>query len=144
MNNIKVFVKLEDNAKMPSYMTIGSSGADLSSNVDTIVPAKSIAVVPTGISIHLPLNYEAQVRSRSGLAANYGIFVLNAPGTIDSDYRGEIKVVLANFSDKAFSVSKGDRIAQLVIAPVTYVQFAPANQLDETMRNTGGFGSTGV
>lgn len=101
-------------------------------------------MVPTGLAIALPSGYECQVRSRSGLAAKHGVFCLNAPGTIDSDYRGEIKVILANFGTESFTVQRGDRIAQLVIASYETVQWESVDSLDETERGEGGFGSTGL
>jgi dUTP pyrophosphatase len=101
------------------------------------------ALVPTGLRIALPPGYEAQIRPRSGLAIKQGITVANAPGTVDSDYRGEVKVGLVNLSDEAYTVRRGDRIAQMVVAPVTHVAWQPVSSLDETERGAGGFGSTG-
>lgn len=131
---------------LPSYATTGSAGMDLYATIDQqmeIAPGK-VALVPTGIAIALPVGYEAQVRSRSGLAARHGVFALNAPGTIDSDYRGEIKVILANFGADSFTIQRGDRIAQLVVAQYETVQWQEVERLDETQRGIGGFGSTGV
>src|SRR5690606_31301795 len=102
------------------------------------------ALVPTGIAVALPAGYEAQVRPRSGLAAKHGVTVLNAPGTIDADYRGEIKVILINHSPEPFVITRGMRIAQLVIAPVTQAQWRIVEELDDTSRGAGGFGSTGI
>ena len=135
-----IFEKLNEDAVIPHYQTIGSAGLDLHSiEAVTIEPGKW-ELVGTGLKINLPKDTEGQVRSRSGLAAKSGVFVLNAPGTIDEDYQGEIKVILYNASDSIFSVEKGDRIAQLVVAPV-YKVFGLA--LDNT-REDKGFGSTGL
>ncbi|MBL8004214.1 MAG: dUTP diphosphatase [Candidatus Kapabacteria bacterium] len=131
---------------LPQYATEGSAGMDVYATVDKnveIAPG-AIAMVPTNLSIALPKGYECQVRSRSGLAAKNGIFALNAPGTIDSDYRGEIKVILANFGKEPFVIQTGDRIAQLVIAQYESINWNEVDSLDETARGDGGFGSTGV
>lgn len=131
---------------LPSYATTGSAGMDLHAAIEEqlIIPAGGIVMVPTGIAMALPSGYECQVRSRSGLAAKSGVFALNAPGTIDSDYRGEIKVILANFSKQDYIVQSQERIAQIVIAAYTIVEWNPVDELTETERGTGGFGSTGV
>jgi dUTP pyrophosphatase len=131
---------------LPSYATTGSAGMDLYAAIEEqlIIPAGGIVMVPTGIAMALPSGYECQVRSRSGLAAKSGVFALNAPGTIDSDYRGEIKVILANFSKQDYIVQSQERIAQIVIAAYTIVEWNPVDELTETERGTGGFGSTGV
>lgn len=131
----------------PRQHSTGAAGVDLlaalgTSDTLTIDPGKR-ALVPTGMAIALPAGYEAQVRPRSGLAAKFGVTVLNTPGTIDADYRGEIKVILINHGDAAFEIRRGDRIAQMVVAPVTAVQFELKEALDETQRGAGGFGSTG-
>lgn len=131
---------------LPQYATEGSAGMDVYATVDKnveITPG-AIAMVPTNLSIALPKGYECQVRSRSGLAAKNGIFALNAPGTIDSDYRGEIKVILANFGKEPFVIQTGDRIAQLVIAQYESIKWNEVDSLDDTARGDGGFGSTGV
>jgi dUTP pyrophosphatase len=131
---------------LPAYATAGSAGLDLAaavSNPITIAPGGR-AMVPTGLAIALPEGYEAQVRPRSGLAARSGVTVLNTPGTIDADYRGEIQVILANFGDQPFKVSRGERIAQLVVAPVTQLAWQATDKLPETARGAGGFGSTGT
>jgi dUTP pyrophosphatase len=131
---------------LPRYATEGSAGMDVYATVDKpveIAPG-AVAMVPTNLAIALPKGYECQVRSRSGLAAKNGIFALNAPGTIDSDYRGEIKVILANFGKEPFVIQTGDRIAQLVIAQYETIKWNEVNSLDETSRGDGGFGSTGV
>ena len=130
---------------LPSYETAGAAGMDLRAAVDaplSLQPGER-ALLPTGIAIALPEGFEAQVRPRSGLAVKHGITVLNSPGTIDSDYRGEIKVPLINHGDEAFLIQRGERIAQMVIAPVTRVSFEEVATLDETKRGAGGFGSTG-
>ena len=134
------FKKLHEDAIIPHYQTIGSAGLDLHSIEATIIEPGKRALVPTGLAITLPGGTEGQVRSRSGLAAKHGISVLNSPGTIDEDYQGEIKVILYNSSDSTFSVEKGDRIAQLVVAPVYKLE---GYSLDNT-REDKGFGSTGL
>lgn len=131
----------------PRQQTSGAAGVDLlaavgATEVLTIAPGNR-ALVPTGMAIALPTGYEAQVRPRSGLAAKFGVTVLNSPGTIDADYRGEIKAILINHGDAPFEIRRGDRIAQMVVAPVTAVQFDLRETLDETERGAGGFGSTG-
>jgi dUTP pyrophosphatase len=137
-----------DNAKdlkLPSYMTRGAAGMDLYANVteDTLIKPGDIKLVPTGIKISIPEGYEAQIRPRSGLALKYGISMVNAPGTIDSDYRGEINVILINFGKEDFIVKRGERIAQMVINKVEVVDFTETDALDETERGAGGFGHTG-
>lgn len=130
---------------LPAYETEGSAGMDLRAAIDapvTLAPMERTAV-PTGLSIALPQGYEAQVRARSGLAFRNGIACVNAPGTVDSDYRGEIKVILVNLGQKPVTFERGDRIAQLVVAPVSRVAWEEAETLDETARGAGGFGSTG-
>jgi dUTP pyrophosphatase len=130
---------------LPTYATAGSAGMDLLAAVNepiVLVPGKR-AMVPTGIRIALPEGYEAQIRPRSGLAIGAGVTVVNAPGTVDSDYRGEVKVGLVNLSDEAYTIQRGDRIAQMVVAPVTRVAWQPVALLDETERGARGFGSTG-
>jgi len=131
---------------LPAYATASSAGCDLSAAVAepmTIAPGAR-AIIPTGIALALPEGYEGQVRPRSGLAARHGVTVLNSPGTIDSDYRGEVKVILANFGSDAFQVERGLRIAQLVVAPVIQVAWRPVDALTESERGAGGFGSTGT
>ena len=131
---------------LPQYETAGSAGADIRAAVDAplrLEPGQR-ALVPAGFAMALPAGYEAQVRPRSGLAVKNGITVLNAPGTIDSDYRGEVRVPLINLGDEAFTIERGMRIAQLVIAPVVQAGFNEVSDLDETERGAGGFGSTGV
>lgn len=130
----------------PAYETAASAGMDLRANIDAAIVLKPLerAIIKTGLFIALPVGFEAQVRPRSGLAAKNGITVLNAPGTIDADYRGEIGVILANISNDEFTVNDGDRIAQLVIAKHERAEWELVEALDETARGAGGFGSTGV
>ena len=131
---------------LPAPATDASAGADLlAALTDPVVlqPGER-ALIPTGIAIALPVGFEAQVRPRSGLAAKHGVTILNSPGTIDADYRGEIGVILVNLSEQAFTVSRGDRIAQLIIAPVSRAEWREVDTLDETERGGGGFGSTGT
>jgi dUTP pyrophosphatase len=131
---------------LPAYQTPSAAGVDLAAaNVEPIVLAPgSRVLVPTGLSLAIPDGFEGQVRPRSGLAAKAGVTVLNAPGTIDADYRGEVKVILINHGDAPFTIQRGERIAQLVIAPVLQVDFVETADLDATVRGSGGFGSTGV
>ena len=144
---IKILIKrLSKEVSLPKYETSGSSGMDLSANIDTninIDPGKT-AVVPTGLAISIPKGFEVQIRPRSGLAAKQKISVLNTPGTIDADYRGEIKVILINLGKDSFEVEKGSRIAQMVVCPVVQAQLKEVNDLNETERGKGGFGSTGT
>lgn len=129
----------------PAYATEQSAGMDLKANLEESLVLKPLqrALVPTGLYMALPAGYEAQVRPRSGLAAKHGITVLNTPGTIDADYRGEVKVILVNLSDTPFEIVPGERIAQMVIARHEKVEWEEVNELDATSRGTGGFGSTG-
>ena len=137
---------LENNTvqKVPLYATEGSAGFDLYSVDDIIIPPKEVSIIRTGISAEIPSGFEMQIRSRSGLAAKSKVFVLNAPGNIDSDYRGEICVILANFSDKDFEVLKGHRIAQAVIAKYEKADFNLVESLTNTERGDSGFGSSGI
>ena len=138
------FRKVHPDAVLPSYAHPSDAGMDVRSVEDlTIAPGKR-ALVHTGLVMLLPPKYEAQVRPRSGLALKSGVTVLNTPGTIDSGYRGEVGVILANFGDADFPVKKGDKIAQIVIAPVTQPEIVETSEVDETDRGSGGFGSTGV
>ena len=143
---VKVLVKkLDPKVQLPSYKTEGSSGMDLMAFIENpikIAPNTS-ALIPTGISIAMPNDVEMQIRPRSGLAAKSNISVLNTPGTIDSDYRGEIKVILFNHGSKEFVVKNKDRIAQMILMPVLKVNFEEVDDLPETLRGSGGFGSTG-
>jgi dUTP pyrophosphatase len=129
---------------LPAYATAHAAGLDLIAAADVEITSMGRAVVPTGFAIALPEGFEAQVRPRSGLAARHGVTVLNAPGTIDADYRGEVQVLLINLGAQPFSVSRGMRIAQLVIAPVVRANLVEAEALDGTVRGAGGFGSTGL
>ena len=143
---VKILVKkLNSRVKLPSYKTKGSSGMDLMAFLDesiSIIPQKS-ELIPTGISIAIPENTEVQIRPRSGLAAKNNISILNTPGTIDSDYRGELKVILYNHGAKEFIINNGDRIAQMVLVPIIKATFEEVESLPETIRGEGGFGSTG-
>ena len=131
---------------LPAYATVQSAGMDLRANIDEpmVLHPMERRLVPTGLYIALPEGYEAQVRPRSGLALKHGITVLNAPGTVDADYRGEVGVLLINLSDKDFTVNDGERIAQMVIARCEQAEFLTVEQLDETERGAGGYGHTGV
>lgn len=131
---------------LPAYETGLAAGVDLRAAIDDIVVLQvgERRLIPTGLSMALPAGYEAQVRPRSGLAFKHGITVVNSPGTIDADYRGEIGIVLINHGQDAFQISRGDRIAQMVIAPVTQASFALVDTLSETQRGSGGYGSTGI
>lgn len=149
MEQIKVLFEKLDHAKdlpLPEYETIGSAGMDLraaNSEPVTIAPGKR-ALIPTGLRMALPEGYEAQIRPRSGLAYKHGITMLNTPGTIDSDYRGEVKVLAVNHGEESFDIHYGERIAQMVIAPVQQVNIIEVDKLPETVRGAGGFGSTGL
>jgi len=143
----KILIKrLSKEVSLPKYETSGSSGMDLAAYIDSninIEPGKSL-IVPTGLYVAIPKGFEIQIRPRSGLAAKKNISVLNTPGTIDADYRGEIKVILINHSDKVFIVEKGLRIAQMVVCPIIQAQLEEVDELNDTTRGTGGFGSTGT
>jgi dUTP pyrophosphatase len=130
---------------LPKYETAGAAGMDLQAAIDTemVIEPGAVAMVPTGLSFALPAHLEAQVRPRSGLAAKHSVTVLNAPGTIDSDYRGEVKVILINHGKTGFKIERGMRIAQLVIARVEQIAWAEADTLETSSRGAGGFGSTG-
>ncbi len=130
---------------LPSYSTEGSSGMDIRAAVkyNMIVGPGEVVLVPTNLSVEIPEGYEIQVRPRSGLAAKYGIGILNSPGTIDSDYRGEIKIIMMNFSKEEFKISRGDRIAQLVVSKVYQADLDESNDLNSSKRGEGGFGHTG-
>ena len=138
------FKRLVPEAVLPAYAHPGDAGLDLCSVESLVIPAGGRSLVRTGLKMALPAGYEAQVRPRSGLALKRGVTVLNTPGTIDEGSRGEIGVVLANFGDEDFRVETGDRIAQMVIAPVTRAEISETDELDATDRGEGGFGSTGV
>ncbi len=138
--------RLSKNLNIPKYETSGSSGMDLTADIEKTVsigPGKT-SIIPTGISVSIPENFEIQIRPRSGLAAKSQITVLNTPGTIDSDYRGEIKVILINLGNKEFVIEKGNRIAQMVLCPVAKIEFKEVEDFKETKRGAKGFGSTGI
>ena len=143
---VKILVKKFDkNIKLPAYKTSGSSGMDLVAYIKNkiiINPGKT-AMIPTGIAVAIPRHYEIQIRPRSGLAAKKGISILNTPGTVDSDYRGEIKIILINLSKKSFMVKSGDRVAQMILCPVAKGKLQEVKNLPKTVRGKGGFGSTG-
>lgn len=131
---------------LPKFETALAAGADLRAalDADMVLAPGARALVPTGFAMALPAGYEAQIRPRSGLAYKHGITCLNTPGTIDADYRGEVKVLLINHGDTAFTINRGERIAQMVIAPITQPEFEAVTELSETVRGEGGFGSTGT
>lgn len=139
-------IRCRAGARLPQYMTAAAAGMDLYVKLesDVILPAGDRVLVPTGIAIALPEGYEAQVRPRSGLAAKYGVTLLNTPGTIDADYRGEISVILVNHGPDDFTIKDGERLAQMIIAPVSRCRLQLLDNLDETERGSGGFGHTGV
>ncbi|MDB9705741.1 dUTP diphosphatase [Pelagibacteraceae bacterium] len=143
----KILIKrLSKEVSLPKYETSGSSGMDLAANIDASIElgsGKSV-IVPTGLAVALPRGFEIQIRPRSGLAAKKNISVLNTPGTIDADYRGEIKVILINLGDQKFTIEKGLRIAQMVVCPVVKAQLEEVNELNDTARGEDGFGSTGT
>ncbi|MEL6810820.1 MAG: dUTP diphosphatase [Bacteroidota bacterium] len=143
---MKIKIINKSDHKVPHYETDASAGMDLRAHLDEPITLKPLerAIVKTGLFIELPVGYEAQVRPRSGLAAKKGITVLNAPGTVDADYRGEIGVILVNLSQQDFVVENGERVAQLVIAKHERAQWEVVETLSETVRGSGGFGSTGV
>ena len=146
MNTCEIKCIAKDGVAVPYYETSGAAGADVRAflNEPVVIPVGKRAMIPTGLFFAIPEGFEIQVRPRSGLAAKNGVTVLNTPGTIDSDYRGEVKVILINLGDADFTVNNGDRIAQLIVAPVTQGIFVKTDKLDETERGAGGFGSTGV
>ncbi len=146
MNRVSVKIIAEKGAVIPEYKTTGAAGADVCAHIesDIVIPVGKSSMIPTGLFFEIPEGYEIQVRPRSGLAAKNGITVLNTPGTIDSDYRGELRVILINLGNEDFTIHNNDRIAQIIIAPVTQAIFIPSTSLSETERGTGGFGSTGV
>lgn len=146
MNTVEIKLTAKEGVKLPEYKTSGSAGCDVCAFIpeDVILKSGKRALIPTGLSVAIPEGYEIQVRPRSGLAFKNGITVLNSVGTIDSDYRGEVGVLLINTSEEDFIIHNGDRIAQFVVAPVTQGKFKLVEKLDETERGSGGFGSTGV
>lgn len=145
-NEVPVRVKVLPHGEgldLPAYATEGAAGMDVVSAEDVVLPPGGRHAVATGLSFAIPHGFEIQVRPRSGLALKHGITVPNTPGTIDSDYRGELKVILINHGAADFNIRRGDRVAQLVLAPVTRAAWLPVDELDETVRGEGGFGSTG-
>lgn len=138
------FIKLRQGAHIPQKAHEDDAGFDLYASEDFLLKAHGFGCVPTALSIELPFGYEAQVRPRSGLAAKYGVTVLNAPGTVDAGYRGEVKVILINHGDEDFAITAGMRIAQLVISPVLAAEFVEVDALEESVRGEGGFGSSGT
>jgi dUTP pyrophosphatase len=138
--------RLSKTVSMPKYETIGSSGMDLAADIDEKIEIKpgETKIIPTGLSVSIPQEFEIQIRPRSGLAAKYQLSVLNTPGTIDADYRGEIKVILINLGKKSFIVEKGLRIAQMVLCPLIKAKIKEVETLDSTTRGSRGFGSTGT
>ena len=138
--------RLSKAVSLPKYETVGSSGVDLAANVSENIEIKpgQTEIIPTGLAVSIPKNFEIQIRPRSGLAAKNQITVLNTPGTIDADYRGEIKVILINHGNKSFIIEKGLRIAQMVVCPIIKANLKEVETLDETHRGSGGFGSTGI
>ena len=144
MTEVKIMrLANSEGLELPSYATSGAAGLDLRAAEAAILKTGARALISTGIAIALPKNHEAQVRPRSGLAVKHGVTVLNSPGTIDEDYRGEIKVPMINHGAEDFVIKRGDRIAQMVIAPVTHAKLIEVSSLDETARGAGGFGSSG-
>ncbi len=144
---VKILIKKLDPAvKLPEYKTDGASGVDLKAFIKEpiTVKSKTSSIVPTGLSVAFSEDYEIQIRPRSGLAAKENISVLNTPGTIDSDYRGEIKIIIYNHGDKNFLIKNGDRVAQMILSPVVKMEFEEIENLPETIRGKGGFGSTGT
>ena len=139
-----LFKRIDPAAKLPSYAHPGDAGLDVCSAEDAVIPPGGRRLVKTGLVMVLPPDAEAQVRPRSGLALKHGVTVLNTPGTIDSGYRGEVGVVLANFGQEPYRVEKGARIAQIVVAPVVRAEISETDDADDTERGTGGFGSTGA
>lgn len=143
---IKVKVQMMDGASLPEYQSGGSAGADLRAVLDApvILPPGKTKLIPTGLFIEIPEGYEAQIRPRSGLALKHGITFLNSPGTIDSDYRGEIKIIMTNFGEENFTVENGMRIGQIVFARVFRGEFIEVKELNKTERDEGGFGHSGI
>ena len=141
----KILIKrLSKEVSLPKYETSGSSGMDLAANRNTNIDPGKIGIIPTGLSLSIPKGFEIQIRPRSGLAAKEKISVLNTPGTIDSDYRGEIKVILINLGENSFKIEKGLRIAQMVVCPIVKAKLKEVDNLSSTKRGKDGFGSTGI
>ncbi|MBP5568939.1 MAG: dUTP diphosphatase [Treponema sp.] len=147
MDKIEVKYTASNGAVIPEYKTAGAAGADVYAYLpqgSVTIKSGKFAMIPTGVFYEIPMGYEIQVRPRSGLAFKNGITVLNSPGTIDSDYRGELKILLINFGEQDFTINNGDRIAQIIISSVVQAEFSAAESLSKTERGEGGFGSTGV
>jgi len=146
MERLRVLVSKREGAQLPAYETIASAGMDLVAFIDEAITLKpgERALIPTGISVGIPEGFEAEIRPRSGLALKYGVTILNTPGTIDSDYRGEVKVILINLGNEDFTVKNGDRIAQMVFKNIVRGSWKVVDELPETKRGKGGFGSTGI
>lgn len=146
MNKIEIKCLASEGAVLPLYKTSGAAGADVCAFLkeSVTIAAGKFAMIPTGLFFEIPEGYEIQVRPRSGLAAKHGVTVLNTPGTIDSDYRGELKVILINLGQEDFIVNPGERIAQIIVSPVTLADFTITNSLSDTQRGEKGFGSTGL
>jgi len=145
MERLEVFIRKKDGVTLPSYATESSSGLDLEAFLEepVVLAPSARALIPTGIHIGIPVGFEAEIRPRSGIAHKFGVTVLNTPGTIDSDYRGEVKVLLINLGDQTFTVNNGDRIAQMVFKSVVPINWKLVEELADTKRGQGGFGSTG-
>lgn len=143
---MKIQVRNESGLPLPVYKTDGSAGIDLQASIEAPVTLKPLErrLIPTGLYMAIPKGYEGQIRGRSGLALKYGITLANGIGTIDSDYRGEIKVILINLSNQEYTINRGDRIAQFVLAKYEKIEFEEVNSLDQTNRGAGGFGHTGI
>ncbi len=149
MEKVKVKIRQlpgNEDLSLPTYMSQGASGMDLYAAVENEVALKpgEIRLIPTGIQVAIPVGFEGQIRPRSGLALKHGLSIVNSPGTVDSDYRGTVGVILINQREKSFSIKRGDRIAQLVISPVVQAELEPVEELENTSRNQGGFGHTGT
>ena len=146
MHEVELRCTLDEGASLPSYKTQGAAGADVRARLESplVLSPGARSAVPTGLRLEIPEGFEVQVRPRSGLALEKGITCLNTPGTIDSDYRGEVKVILVNLGSESATIEDGDRIAQLVLAPVCRALLVPAPEIGETLRGSGGFGSTGT
>ena len=145
MERLEIFIRKKDGVTLPSYATESSSGLDLEAFLEepVVLAPSARALIPTGIHIGIPVGYEAEIRPRSGIAHKFGVTVLNTPGTIDSDYRGEVKVLLINLGDQTFTINNGDRIAQMVFKSVVPINWKLVEELPDTKRGQGGFGSTG-
>jgi dUTP pyrophosphatase len=144
MNSVKVKIINNSQNPLPKYITDGAAGLDIYAAEDALVQNGCVSLVATGLYIELPMGYEAQIRCRSGLALKYGIMMVNGIGTIDSDYRGEIKIILTNCTNTPYQIKKGDRIAQMVFCKYIQAEFVEVSELESTQRNEGGFGSSGI